>query len=126
MRLLLFISSIVPSVSVGYVTIRTGPLANDDNTETLRALGIVPRALSPVLPATPFANVPINPSATPGLGQSLISAQINTPNAGLTCEELIAIIGTYRGHTNGLTGLNEKELMAVLDHYRVSKMLVWP
>jgi hypothetical protein len=81
--------------------------------DTLKSLGIVPRSPNPTPPATP-------PRQDPA------SAPINIPNAGLTCEELIAIIGTYRGHTNGLTDLSDKELIAVLDHYRVRNLSCRP
>ncbi|KAF1850025.1 uncharacterized protein K460DRAFT_381892 [Cucurbitaria berberidis CBS 394.84] len=32
--------------------------------------------------------------------------------------EIVAIIGMYRGHVNGLGDLNKKELLALLDHHR--------
>ncbi|EAT87833.2 hypothetical protein SNOG_05442 [Parastagonospora nodorum SN15] len=36
----------------------------------------------------------------------------------LSCEELVAIVGSYRGHFRGLDGLNEKELLSLLQHHR--------
>ncbi|KAH3956417.1 hypothetical protein HBI70_068090 [Parastagonospora nodorum] len=82
--------------------------------ETLRTLGIVPAVFQPSPPATPTSSAHRTP-----LPQQQISAAPHVNNHdSLSCEELVAIVGSYRGHFRGLDGLNEKELLSLLQHHR--------
>ncbi|KAH4957629.1 hypothetical protein HBH77_120090 [Parastagonospora nodorum] len=82
--------------------------------ETLRTLGIVPAVFQPSPPATPTSSAHRTP-----LPQQQMSAapHVNNHNS-LSCEELVAVVGSYRGHVRGLDSLNEKELLSLLQHHR--------
>jgi hypothetical protein len=88
--------------------------ANIHTSETLKALGVVPRT----------------PSLTPPLQHSGASAQSahksGNTNAqdGLSKQELIAIIATYRGHGNGLENLSQKGSKALLQHHRLGYLYI--
>jgi hypothetical protein len=88
---------------------------NAHPTDTLKALRIVPRTP----PSPDSQNTADGLANAPSAGPQATRSPNTDDNAGLSCAELIAIIGTYRGNTSGLRGLNEKELMALLEHHRV-------
>jgi hypothetical protein len=83
------------------------PYANMHLVETLQSLGVVQRI------ASRGRSIP---SLPPALSQA---APAGSNNTGLSREELIAVIKTYRRHTGGLHELTQKELRGLLEHHRV-------
>jgi hypothetical protein len=83
------------------------PYANIHPAETLQSLGVVQRI------ASRGRSIP---SIPPALAQA---APAGSNNTGLSREELIAVIKTYRRHAGGLHELNQKELRGLLEHHRV-------
>lgn len=86
-------------------------------TAMLKALRVIPDD-SKVTPQPQPTRVE-HSRATPAIEKTIPMGVNHSHSSGLSNAELIAIIGTYREHTSGLSGLNGKELAAVLEYYRV-------
>ena len=80
-----------------------------------------------VVPCTPPSEI-VAPSSSLRSRPAAISSERpiqprlsnESPHSGLSNAELIAVIGTYRGKLDGLAGLNNKALLALLQLHLVS------
>jgi hypothetical protein len=88
--------------------------------DILKSLGVVPRTPEPesLAPLPQLRRLTAAPESASRPRDSSISNRGD--GRGLTEEELVAVISTYRGHGDGLGGLSHKELIAVLKYHRVS------
>ncbi|KAI4655275.1 uncharacterized protein J4E79_008342 [Alternaria viburni] len=92
----------------------------------LKSLGILPRSPSPspqpepvkeeVLPQ-PTPNI-VSPAASPAPPRQNSTSRTQRDQAGLTKKDMLILIKHYRGSSEGLEGLPEKELAVLLSSYR--------
>jgi hypothetical protein len=88
--------------------------------DILKSLGIVRHTPAPELLA-PLPQLRTLTAAPESVSRPQDSSTSDrSDGGGLTKEELVAVISIYRGHGDGLSGLSQKELVAVLNHHRVS------
>lgn len=84
-------------------------------------LGIVPTSPEPIALPTRPRTPAIEPAPAPF--REALPHESHATDDGLSVPELLALITAYRGSVNGLYGLSKKDLMVLLKHYQVRKVL---